>query len=284
MALNFVCIGEMLKSSLKICVNIGRRGSNTPPEDEKTFNPYVGPQPFELKDKELFFGRSQETEEIVSLIFGHPVVLVYAESGAGKTSLFNAQVIPTLEQDGFQVLPVTRVKGKPPEAVNPEDIVNLYMYNVLRSMSPESDHQDLLSQSLSTFLDKYPHKVNKRRKPALRILVIDQFEELFTIYVKGWREQQNMFFQQISDAVTADPMLRIVLIIREDYLAQLDPFSQYLPERLRPRFRLVRLNREAATSAVTGPLKNTKRSYAKGVAEGLVEELLKVQVEIDPEI
>jgi YVTN family beta-propeller protein len=248
--------------------------------DKEEFNPYVGPRPFELKDHEIFFGRSQETEEIVSLIFGHPVVLVYAESGAGKTSLFNAQVIPTLEEYSFQVLPIARVQGKPPDDVKPEDIKNLYAFNVLRSVSPHSNHKDLLSESLVTFLSKYPRKLNRRQKSSLRVLIIDQFEELFNLYIKRGLEQQNTFFRQISDAVAADPMLRVVLIIREDFLAQLDPFSQYLPEGLRPRFRLVRLNRKSALSAITEPLKNTKRSYAKGVAEDLVEELLKVQVEI----
>jgi YVTN family beta-propeller protein len=256
------------------------------PLDKEESNPYVGPRAFEPEDKELFFGRSQETEELVSLIFAHPVVLVYAESGAGKTSLLNAQVIPTLEKSGFQVLPVARVKGEPPDNVDLEDITNLYIFNVLHSLSPHFNHPILMSkESLSTFLKLsfvYPRKVDRRQRPSSRVLIIDQFEELFGLYPKGWREQQNSFFQQISDAVTADPMLRVVLVIREDYLAQLDPFSHFLPERLRPRLRLVRLDREAALLAINGPLKNTKRSYAKGVAEELVEELLKIQVETDP--
>ena len=59
------------------------------------FAPYVGPTPFEYNDKDAarFFGRSRETDEIVSLIFGHPLTLVYAQSGAGKTSLINAGII-----------------------------------------------------------------------------------------------------------------------------------------------------------------------------------------------
>jgi hypothetical protein len=35
--------------------------------------------------------------------------LIYAQSGAGKTSLFNAQIAPELDKNGFQVLPMTRV-------------------------------------------------------------------------------------------------------------------------------------------------------------------------------
>ena len=36
--------------------------------------------------------------------------MIYAQSGAGKTSVFNAQVTPALESYGFKVLPSARVQ------------------------------------------------------------------------------------------------------------------------------------------------------------------------------
>ena len=62
-----------------------------------------------------------------------------------------------------------------------------------------------------------------------------------------------MFFKQIAEALNNNPHLRIVFVIREDYLAQLDPFSRILPEKLRPRFRLERLRKNAALQAIKGP-------------------------------
>ena len=50
-------------------------------------NPYPGPRPFESEESEIFFGRAREVRELVSLITAHRVVLLYAQSGAGKTSL-----------------------------------------------------------------------------------------------------------------------------------------------------------------------------------------------------
>ena len=47
--------------------------------------------------------------KLFPLYYSHKLVLVYAQSGAGKTSLFNAQIIPELEKKGLQVLPITRV-------------------------------------------------------------------------------------------------------------------------------------------------------------------------------
>ena len=52
--------------------------------------PYPGPQPFLEGDQEVFFGRTREAYEVFDLVRAYPVVLLYAQSGAGKTSLVNA--------------------------------------------------------------------------------------------------------------------------------------------------------------------------------------------------
>lgn len=239
-------------------------------------NPYVGPRPFERNDEDSkrFFGRSHETQEIVSLIFGHPVMLVYAQSGAGKTSLFNTAITSKLENHGFDVMPLTRVGGVVLEGININDINNLYTFNALLKLDSGSKPKDLLTKTLSEFLSQRSRHMDKTGKPLPRAIIFDQFEELFTYTPKDWREQRNEFFQQVVDAVEADPLLRVVFVIREDYVAEMDPYARDLPERLRIRYRLERLGEDAALHAIKDPLDDTTRKFADGVAEGLVEELL----------
>ncbi len=55
--------------------------------DSERRNPYIGTRPFEEADSDYFFGREQESRQLTSLIVAHRVVLFYAQSGAGKTSL-----------------------------------------------------------------------------------------------------------------------------------------------------------------------------------------------------
>lgn len=57
-------------------------------------NPYVGPRPFGERDQNNFFGRDDEARQLTGLIIAHRAVLLYAQSGAGKTSLLHAKVIP----------------------------------------------------------------------------------------------------------------------------------------------------------------------------------------------
>ncbi len=255
-------------------------------------NPYIGPRPFnrDAEDQKRFFGRDFETDEIISLIFTHQLVLVYSQSGAGKTSIFNAQIAPTLEKNEFDVLPLARVGISsfielhsiyPHNNVKNSYITNLYLLNVFQSLKQEFDDPQLfLDKSLSSFLNEYfPSIETPKGKHRPQVLILDQLEELFGLYIEGWREQQEEFFKQVTEALNTNPLLRVVFVIREDYLAQLDPFLEIFPEALRPRFRLERLREDAALSAITMPLHNTNRFFQPGAAKKLVNDLLKMRVE-----
>jgi len=244
------------------------------------FQPYVGPRPYERNDPAPFFGRDREADELVSLIFSYRELLFYAQSGVGKTSLLNARVIPLLEKEGFEVLPLARVQGVIPKGMQSEEIQNLYVFNALMSWANDEINPGRLAQmTISEFLHNRKRPTDIEGQPLLRALIFDQFEEIFTLYQDRWKDR-NEFFEQIRDALKFDDrLLRIIFSIREDYIAQLDPYAPLLPEKLRTRFRMERLRRDAALSAVTGPLRETKRSFAKGVAEKLVEDLLKTRVE-----
>ena len=88
------------------------------------------------------------------------------------------------------------------------------------------------STSLSNFLrDFFPHQIDHRGRNIPQILIVDQLEELFNFYSdpNRWHEQQEDFFNQIAHVLESDPLLRIVFVIREDYLAQiLDLHGNYL--------------------------------------------------------
>ena len=243
--------------------------------------PYVGPRPFEETDKDLFFGRVREVNELFSLLVAHRAVLLYAQSGAGKTSLVNAGLIPQLLEEGFEVLPVARVRGQIPPDVKPSDIENIYVFHALMSwaMGVEEEKPERLARiSLADFFGSREHRLDPDGLPAPRVIIFDQFEELFTFYPERWKERE-IFFRQVAEALEKDHLMRVLFAIREDCLARLDPFTHLLPEKLRTRFRLEGLRKKPALLAVKKPLEKTDRTFAEGVAERLVEDLLRVRVE-----
>jgi len=265
---------------------------------DQSFEPYIGPNSFtkDIKDQRRFFGRVIETDEIVSLIISHRIVLIYAASGVGKTSIFNAKIIPTLENYGFEVLPLARVQPTITESAYLKDnndknqyaqVENFYIRNAIQSLNKSDSYSPASNLYLFEYLDsKFPNSKGKNREIRPQVLIFDQLEEVFTSFPEKWTEQQYGFFEQVYESLENNPNLRIVFIIREDFLAQLDPFKNILPERLKPRYRLERLRRYEALQAIKGPLEKImvyqseqEIERIESEIEGLVKDLLEIYVE-----
>jgi conflict system STAND superfamily ATPase len=240
--------------------------------------PYVGPRPFGRNEKDLFFGRDRETRDLCSLVVAHPIVLLYAASGAGKSSLLNAGLIPLLEARGYEVLPSARVSGRIRDAVNNAGVDNVYAFNILSSWAgPSVDPRDLVKVDIASFLASRPHRKDAAGEPVLRVALLDQFEELFTFARERWQERAALI-RQLAEALERDPLLRIVLVMRREFVARLETFAPLLPQALRTRFPLDELGPKAAQEAIEGPLARTDRKIEPEASQRLVEELRTVTV------
>ncbi|HMD00519.1 MAG TPA: hypothetical protein VKH37_10210, partial [Ferruginibacter sp.] len=60
-------------------------------------NPYVGLRPYEVEESILFFGRNDQTLELLQRLHEHHFVAVVGSSGSGKSSLLRAGLIPALK-------------------------------------------------------------------------------------------------------------------------------------------------------------------------------------------
>jgi len=245
-------------------------------------SPFVGPRPFEKEDSDRFFGRTRETEELLSLIIAHRAVLVYAQSGAGKSSLLRAGVIHRLEGQQYQVLRSARVHGLLPNDVPPESVQNIFVYHALQywaaTLPSGQTIKDHAKSSLSDFLKLVvtPSEAGEEGSPPL-IVIFDQFEEFFTTNAHRWQERRP-FFDQLVQAFQDLPTMKVVFVMREEYIAQLEPFAEVLPEKLRPRMHLERLRGSAARSAVVKPFQSWGLSFDPTAADELMHELSEIRV------
>ena len=62
-----------------------------------TVNPFVGIRPFESDESLLFFGRQEQTMELLQRLHQFHFVAVTGGSGSGKSSLVRAGLIPGLK-------------------------------------------------------------------------------------------------------------------------------------------------------------------------------------------
>jgi hypothetical protein len=264
--------------------------------EQTTINPYVGPRTFEENDAQFFFGRDREARDLLSLVISEPLVVFYAQSGAGKSSIINTRVVPGLRQEHFVVLPVARVGGELPQGIT--DVQNVFAFNLLLSLSREqgADASELTQNTLTEYLQaRREADLASYRPPAIggieeddegweddvepaRVLIIDQFEEIITTHLARWHEREE-FFQQLRQAMRDDPLLWVVLTLREDYVAALDPYARLLPGRLRARFHMERMEAAAARQAIAEPAAQNGRPFVKGVAQALVDNLRQLRAQ-----
>lgn len=242
------------------------------PAEARPRNPYVGPRTFSEADARYFFGREREARDLLSLVISEPLVLFYAQSGAGKSSLLHARLIPALREEEFEVLPIGRVAGGlPAEGLRPS---NIFIYNLLLSIDNGRTPPAQLAQF--TLLDYIAQRRATLEPQTALVLIVDQFEEILTTHVARWQEREA-FFQQLGQALREDSLLWVVLSLRDDYVAALDPFAQHVPNKFRGRFYMQRMTTEAALQAIERPAAGAGRPFAPGVAQTLVHNLAQIR-------
>ena len=162
---------------------------------DKAPNPYVGPVPFERDDKRGFYGRDGDLRRLAILFIAQRIALLYSPSGAGKTSLVQARLIPALEEEGYEVLPVIRVGQRP---ANGSEGVNTFLYSTINSLEEEREDGETI-ESFSAYWERRRKALGD--KPA--VLFFDQFEEVLTVDPHD-HQQKVDFFDQLGAVLERD--------------------------------------------------------------------------------
>jgi energy-coupling factor transporter ATP-binding protein EcfA2 len=175
-------------------------------------NPYKGLRPFEEADAPSFFGRDQLVDELVRHLTISRFVAVVGPSGSGKSSVVRAGLIPHLRRGGAYV--TTIIPG-----AHPMDELE----TALRHISTEP--VPMLLEQLAADEGAIGRCVERVLPDDHRdlVLIIDQFEELYTITDREGREQ---FLTGIAAAVGDERgRLRVLATLRADFIDRplLDP-------------------------------------------------------------
>ena len=93
---------------------------------------FVGPRPLFLG--EPLFGRDGEVSRLLNLLVAERIVLMFSPSGAGKTSLIQAGLIPALREEEFLDLPIIRVKQPAHPEARDAFQINRFIRGTLESL------------------------------------------------------------------------------------------------------------------------------------------------------
>jgi WD40 repeat protein len=238
-------------------------------------NPYVGPRSFQTNEK--LYGRDLELRQLVDRLISERIVLLHSPSGAGKTSLVQAGLVPQMKLANFHVHSVIRVNLE-----HTRDLPcagNRYTYSTLLSLEegyPEDQRMDkdqLSCMSLDDYLLERA-RCDDRSQPEL--LIFDQFEEVLTIDPYD-RETKKEFFGMLGTALRNRDRW-VLFVMREDYVASLEPYVRQVPTYFANTFRLDLLGVAAAREAVMRPAIDAGIDFTSDAAKKLVDDLSRIQV------
>jgi serine/threonine protein kinase len=176
--------------------------------------PYRGLSAFTRDDAALFFGRERQVEAFVNRLRAQPLIAVVGPSGAGKSSFVQAGVVPTL---GHWRTITVRPGPAPVAALS----ARLAQENIA---APATD-AGALGAALRAASASHLLAI---------LLVIDQFEELFTLCQDP--AERLLFAESLAGAArSADDRVRVILTLRDDFLvraAKLPPLRDRLAQGL----------------------------------------------------
>jgi len=170
--------------------------------------PYQGLQAFTATQREFFFGRKQIVEAIKQKLEQQPFVPIIGASGSGKSSVVRAGLIPWLEESSWHILEPIKPGFEPLATLR-----GVFEPFFKRSRSDLQTLRQLIardSTGLSNIVERIPD--NHRY-----LLVVDQFEEVFTVCADEAERQR--FIELLTHVVEMQgSRLAIVTTMRADFL------------------------------------------------------------------
>lgn len=240
------------------------RASRLEPHD-----PWPGLESFHEGDEAVFRGREGARNELFRLVLRERLTVLYGVSGLGKSSLLQAGLFRRLREDRMLpvYLPLVHDPAAPP-----------LREQVLAAVTAAADAAEWEAPSFDpgrTLWENF-HRAGARlwtadSRPVTPVLVLDQFEEAFTAgrATPELARATAAFLEELADLVEgrvpaavrarldAEPSkaaefafakhpYRVLIALREDFLADLEALRPRMPSLLGNRMRLTRLSGTAA--------------------------------------
>lgn len=199
---------------------------------------------FEKGDIDYFFGREEETQALYEMTYNTRLILIYGASGTGKTSLVQCGLANKFKETRWKEIFIRREKD-----IN--DSISKLLDEELKSAGgellgqPKDDIERLEFIYRITFTPIY--------------LIFDQFEELFI--VNSDEQEQNRFFHFISNLLETKIDCKVILVMREEFIAHLWNFEQVVPFLFDDRYRIERMRSLKMSKVIENTL---DRLYDKG--------------------
>ena len=240
-------------------------------------NPYTGLGAFDEKSADQFYGREEAVRILLEKIKRHPIVFIIGSIGSGKSSLVMAGLLPLLaastrrEETAWAILPTVIPGTEPLEAL-------LRALHFSGQKGDRLDFEQWIAEQKSRLKrepDAICDLIDLPTGYRSAILVVDQFEEVFTL-CRDPADRDTFVAALVALTQATNVQFKIVLIIREDVaeqslrLARIQPFAQDLDTHFSPP----PPTRGELLQMVTLPAKAVGLEFDDGIVDDLCKAVL----------
>ncbi|MBY5163475.1 BTAD domain-containing putative transcriptional regulator [Salsipaludibacter albus] len=231
--------------------------------------PYVGLRSFTTAEADRFFGRDAEVQALVDRLARHGIVAVVGPSGVGKSSLVRAGLLPALDRgaipDADTWLPVVMTPTAAPAKA---------LWAELAEARPGVDEgvvreavvgsEDGLHDAAGLVLADAP-------STARVLLVVDQFEELFTL---GTADRAEAFVGLLTAATARlDRRVVVVVTLRADFYDRAADVAGMADLLSHSQFVVPPLEGDQVEAAIVGPARHVGVSLEPGLLGRIVADV-----------
>jgi hypothetical protein len=241
--------------------------------------------PFTEATQAFFHGRDAEAAELLRRVRRERLTILFGQSGLGKTSLLCAGLFPRLRVADF--LPVYIRLDWTTAQISPVAQIRQALAENLAEQGVEGRPPCPDETLWGYFHDKDTEFWSRRNRLVTPVLVLDQFEEIFTLGQGAASAPtldelaaliENRPPESVRSALDDDPDAatrydfakengKVILALREDFLPELEGLRRRMPSIMDNRMRLTRMNGRQALDAI---LASGGHLMAPGVAEKVI--------------
>lgn len=243
-----------------------------------TDNPWPGLATFTEEQGAYFHGRDDEIDDLTQLARLRALVVLFGQSGLGKSSLLQAGVFPRLRANGF--CPIYIRLDHAESAPSPTEQIKMLLLSETAKVGTWT--KPGTAKPGETLWELFHHRddrlIGTGGRAIIPVLVFDQFEELFTLGAAagGRRDRAVAFMSELAELVENRPSeqlvarlegsaeeleafdfsradYRVVITLREDFLPELEGLKTIMPAMMANRMRLARMTGTQALQAVVKP-------------------------------
>jgi WD40 repeat protein len=239
--------------------------------------PYRGLFAFKEEDAELFCGRSEFAANLAMAAKSKPLLAVVGASGSGKSSVVFAGLVPCLRQNtNFDWQIASFRPGNSPIESLVAALASLWQQKRSKLKEKSDSDQGIMELELFLELRRDEGALSKLIKSSLvssqtrLVLIVDQFEELYTLSSESERQ---LFLNLLLDAVKSVPAFTLVITLRSDFYSYIltdRPWSDALQGAI---YNLGSMSRSELRSAIETPAAHMQVELEQGLTDKLIDDV-----------